>query len=95
MRQTCGYAQPMALASTDSSPLASRLIAAAAQSDAAAYYRLARMVARVLESSHLRQRRKWCELARALSRDPAVEDRLVHQAIGWLRRGKDAQTLSA
>lgn len=49
-------------------------------------YRLARLVARVLVSSHLRQREKWCALAHALARDPSVESRLILQAIGWLRR---------
>ena len=51
-----------------------------------AYYRLARMVARVLVSRHLRRRRKWCDLARRLAASPGVEDRLVRQAVGWLER---------
>lgn len=78
----------MTTAPMKESRLARRLIAAAADSDAAAYYRLARMAARVLVSSHLRQREKWCALARSLARDPSVEKRLVHQAMGWLRRGQ-------
>lgn len=53
-------------------------------------YRLARLVARVLVSSHLRQRDKWCALAHALARDPSVEIRLILQAIGWLRRTPSA-----
>lgn len=78
----------MTTAPMEDSQLAERLIAAAAVSDAAAPYRLARIVARVLVSSHLRQREKWCALARSLARDPSVEERLVHQAVGWLRRGQ-------
>lgn len=49
-------------------------------------YRLARLVARVLVSRRLRQRRKWCSLAQDLARDPMVEERLVKQAIVWLER---------
>ncbi|GEP41709.1 hypothetical protein [Brevifollis gellanilyticus] len=49
-------------------------------------YRLARLVARVLASQRLRQRRKWCSLAQELARDPMVEERSVKQAIGWLER---------
>lgn len=68
------------------SPLGRRLRAAAeASRDVTAPYRLARLVARVLVSTHLRQREKWCGLAECLAADPMVEDRLVHQAIGWLR----------
>jgi hypothetical protein len=72
------------------SDLAMRLSAAAARSDSTAPYRLARLVARVLVSSRLRQRRKWCSLAAALVDDPSVEDRLVLQAIGWLQRGESS-----
>lgn len=50
------------------------------------HYRLARIVARVLVGRHLRLRRKWCDLARALAADEAVENRLVRQAIGSLDR---------
>jgi len=49
-------------------------------------YRLARLVARVLVSRRLRQRRKWCSLAQDLARDPMVEERLIQQAIVWLER---------
>lgn len=67
------------------SPLGLRLRAVAeASPDVTAPYRLARMVARVLVSTHLRQREKWCGLAECLAADPMVEERLVHQAIGWL-----------
>lgn len=75
---------------TDSSSqhaLAARLVAYADCGRADAYYRLARMVARVLVSVKLRQREKWRTLARVLSESPGVEERLVLQAIGWLRRG--------
>ncbi|WP_395742617.1 hypothetical protein [Prosthecobacter sp.] len=46
--------------------------------------RLARLVARVLMSQRLKQRRKWCDVARSLAADPTVEDRLVRQAMHWL-----------
>lgn len=46
--------------------------------------RLARLVARVLVSRRLKQRRKWCAVARSVSADPSVEDRLVRQAMHWL-----------
>jgi hypothetical protein len=46
--------------------------------------RLARLVARVLLSRRLKQRRKWCQVARIVAADPSVEDRLVQQAIRWL-----------
>jgi len=68
--------------------LASRLVTAAACGRADAYYRLARIVARVLVSVKLRQREKWRSLARQLAAAPGVEERLVLQAIGWLRRGQ-------
>lgn len=68
--------------------LASRLVTAAACGRADAYYRLARIVARVLVSVKLSQREKWRSLAHQLAADPGVEDRLVLQAIGWLRRGQ-------
>ena len=66
--------------------LAARLRAAAERGDGDAFYRLARIVARVLVSKRLRQRRKWCSLARNLASGQAVEERLVLQAISWLRR---------
>jgi len=69
--------------------LAERLLALSEVGAADAHYRLARIVARVLVSVHLRQRDKWCALARALAAQPAVEERLVLQAIGWLERGKE------
>ncbi|HBJ84576.1 MAG TPA: hypothetical protein DDZ88_12040 [Verrucomicrobiales bacterium] len=47
-------------------------------------HRLARLVARVLVSRRLRQRRKWCDIARGLAADPCVEDRLIRQAMRWL-----------
>ena len=46
--------------------------------------RLARLVARVLVSKRLKQRRKWCQVARTVAADPCVEDRLVRQAMRWL-----------
>ena len=46
--------------------------------------RLARLVARVLVSQRLKQRRKWCQMARTVAADPCVEDRLVRQAMRWL-----------
>lgn len=46
-------------------------------------HRLARLVARVLVSRRLRQRRKWCEVAKAVAADPCVEERLVQQAMRW------------
>lgn len=51
-----------------------------------AYYRLSRIVARVLVSRRLRQRKKWCDLARQLALNPGVEDRLVIQAMRWLKQ---------
>ena len=77
---------PFVNSSDSSSPLASRLRRFAAAGTADMPYRLARIVARVLVSSHLQQRRKWCSLAQALAEDPSVEDRLVIQAMGRLRR---------
>ncbi|MES2598531.1 MAG: hypothetical protein V4662_24565 [Verrucomicrobiota bacterium] len=56
-------------------------------------YRLARLVARVLVSQRLRQRRKWCSLAQELARDPMVEERLVKQAMGWLERRSISNSL--
>ena len=75
--------------------MAERLCAAAAHGRADAYYRLARIVARVLVSARLRRREKWCALARRLASDSSVEERLVLQAIGWLRRGRAANYIAA
>lgn len=66
--------------------LAAHLMRRAEESSPDAYYRLARIVARVLLSRRLRERRKWCDLARKLAARPEVEDRLVRQAISWLKR---------
>lgn len=68
-----------------SSPLARQLLVHAETGRPDNPYRLARMVARVLVSERLKQRRKWCSLAKTLAEDPAVEQRLIHQALGWLR----------
>ena len=46
--------------------------------------RLARSVARVIVTRRLKQRRKWCHVARNVAADPCVEDRLVRQAMRWL-----------
>jgi hypothetical protein len=64
--------------------LAERLVAFAERGPGDAYYRLSRVVARVLVSRRLRQRQKWCDLARQLSQNIGVEDRLVMQAMRWL-----------
>lgn len=72
--------------------LAQRLLNSPSAATVDAPYRLARIVARVLLSKHLRQRRKWCNLARELGADAAIEERLVHQAIGWLKHGRHAET---
>ena len=71
-----------------STPLAQRLLCSPLAETVVAPYRLARLVARVLVSEHLRQRRKWCDLALVLSADPAVERRLIDQAIRWLQMKK-------
>jgi len=67
--------------SSSGSDLAAHLLRQAESLAPDAHYRLARIVARVLVSRHLRERRKWCDLARGLARDHAVEDRLVRQAM--------------
>ncbi len=67
--------------------LAGRLLVLAEVGRADSYYRLARMVARVLTSRYLKQRRKWCGLARTLAAAPGVEERLVWQAMRWLEGG--------
>lgn len=64
--------------------LAAHLVRRAEELSPDAYYRLARIVARVLVSKRLRDRRKWCDLARDLVARPEVEDRLVRQALRWL-----------
>ena len=69
------------------SPLALHLLRATEASDSVvAPYQLARMVARVLVSRHLRQRVKWCALAKTLAGHEMVEARLVRQAMNWLTR---------
>jgi hypothetical protein len=70
---------PLSIAS-----LAARLGDFAERGPGDAYYRLSRIVARVLVSRRLRQRKKWCDLARQLAQNPGVEDRLVMQAMRWL-----------
>lgn len=64
--------------------LAARLGDFAERGPGDAYYRLSRIVARVIVSRRLRQRKKWCDLARQLAQNPGVEDRLVMQAMRWL-----------
>lgn len=66
--------------------LAARLEAFAESGPGDAYYRLSRLVARVLVSSRLRQREKWRDLAHRLSQNPGVEHRLILQAMRWLNR---------
>lgn len=69
------------------SPLALHLLRETEASDSVvAPYQLARMVARVLVSRHLRQRAKWCALAKTLAGHAMVEPRLVRQAMNWLNR---------
>jgi len=74
--------------STASAPLSLvQRLHAIPKADAVVFpYRLARLVARVLVSQRLRQRRKWCALARELAADPLVEKRLIHQALGAFER---------
>lgn len=71
---------------TAETSLAAHLVCRAEESSPDAYYRLARIVARVLVSQRLSERRKWCDLARELAARPEVEERLVRQAISWLER---------
>lgn len=66
--------------------------AAAGRPDSA--YRLARMVARVLVSRRLQQRRKWCSLAQSLAASPVVEPRLIHQALRWLQSSPVSSLIS-
>jgi hypothetical protein len=68
------------------SMLGKRLLILAEELSPDSHYRLARIVARVLVSRRLRRRRKWCNLAKTLAQDPGVEERLVRQALAWLRR---------
>ena len=78
---------------TPGSELAAHLLRRAEVLAPDAHYRLARMTARVLVSRRLRERRKWCDLARHLASEGGVEDRLVRQAIVWLNRnGGEGQT---
>lgn len=54
-------------------------------------YLKARLIARVLSSSWLRASPRWCRLARRLSEDPGVTNRLIDQAMRWFafkRRGE-------
>ncbi|MBE7493420.1 MAG: hypothetical protein HS117_00585 [Verrucomicrobiaceae bacterium] len=76
----------MKAAATSDTSLAERLVAFAERGPGDAYYRLSRVVARVLVSRRLRQRKKWCDLARQLSQNAGVEDRLVMQAMRWLNQ---------
>jgi len=73
------------------SDLAAHLLRRAETLAPDSHYRLARMVARVLVSRHLRERRKWCDLARGLASDGGVEDRLVRQAMRSLARLRSAE----
>ena len=69
------------------SPLALHLLGITEASDSVvAPYQLARMVARVLVSRNLRQRAKWCALAKTLAGHEMVEARLIQQAMNWLTR---------
>lgn len=74
----------MNTSNTPATSLAERLVAFAERGPGDAYYRLSRVVARVLVSRRLQQRQKWCDLAHQLSQNPGVEDRLVMQAMRWL-----------
>lgn len=69
---------------------AARLLALAETGRPDSYYRLARMVARVLTSQSLRRRRKWCALAHALAASPGVEARLIMQALRRFEPGTAA-----
>ncbi len=53
-------------------------------------YRKAWLVARVLSSDRLKQRRKWCAFAQELVRDPGVENRLIDQAMRLIALEKRA-----
>lgn len=77
----------MRLSSAHTTPSLVQRLHAIPEADAVVFpYRLARMVARVLVSQRLRQRRKWCALARELAADSMVEKRLIHQAVIALER---------
>lgn len=82
----------MNTANTPATSLAARLGDFAERGPGDAYYRLSRIVARVLVSQRLRQRSKWCDLARQLSQNPGIEDRLVMQAMRWLSQGQSITT---
>jgi len=75
---------PSEVSALPSLGLAEHLLVLAEVGRADSYYRLARMVVRVLTGRYLKQRRKWCALARSLAAAPGVEDRLVWQAMRWL-----------
>lgn len=75
--------------------LAGRLLDLAEKGHPDSYYRLARMVARVLAGGRLKQRRKWCDLARSLAAAPGVEPRLIQQALRWLQPAGQASGSSA
>ena len=81
-RYDCG----MESSSATTEALAARLEAFAKQGPGDAYYRLSRVVARVLVCSRLRHRFKWRDLACKLSETPGVEHRLILQAMRWLQR---------
>lgn len=83
------FAEMLEALPTPHSPLAERLLVRAETAAPDAYYRLARMVARVLVSRGLRRRKKWCDLAKALAAHPGVEERLVRQALGWLEKSRE------
>lgn len=44
-------------------------------------YRLAFLVARVLSSTRLKKRAKWCNLAKWLIQNPGVSNRLIDQSM--------------
>ena len=48
-------------------------------------YHKAFLVARILSSERLRSRVKWTRLAQELIEDPAVENRLIDQAMNLIR----------
>lgn len=76
--------QKQPVINADDAPLLERLQQISAAGGLDTPQRLARLVARVLVSKRLKQRRKWCQLARVVAADLCVEDRLVRQAMRWL-----------
>jgi len=44
-------------------------------------YRLAFIVARILSSTRLKKRAKWCDLAKRLIKNPGVSNRLIDQSM--------------